>query len=77
VCGLCLAERDEEVMLIGWHDPRRSSGDCYRCGRKVRLRGESCSLRYVSCSLLERTVVERIRDEIFTPQYIREEVARE
>jgi len=64
------------VTLIGWHDPCRSSGDCYRCGRKVRLRGQSCSLRYVSCRLLERTVVERIRDQVLTPDYLQEEVAR-
>jgi DNA invertase Pin-like site-specific DNA recombinase len=76
VCGRCLEERSEEVTLIGWHDPRRSSGDCYRCGRKVRLRGESCSLRYVSCRLLERTVIEQIRDQVLTPDYLREEVAR-
>jgi hypothetical protein len=76
ICGKCLEERGEEVTLIGWHDLRRSSGDCYRCGRKVRLGGGACTLRYVSCRLLERTVAERIREEIFTPEYIRAEVAQ-
>lgn len=75
VCGLCL-EQGADATLIGWTDRRYPDYQCYRCGRKQRLRGGVCHLPSVSCRLLEDTVVERIRSELFTPEYIRAEVAR-
>jgi hypothetical protein len=74
VCGLCL-QQGEEATLIGWTDRRYPDYRCYRCGRKQRLRGAVCHLPSVSCRLLENTVIERIRSELFTPEYIRAEVA--
>src|SRR5262249_12341549 len=35
----------------------------------------ACTLRSVVCRLLEQTVIERLREAIFTPDYIKAEVA--
>lgn len=75
VCGHCL-EQGLEVTVAGWQDPRNPNARCYRCGRKQRVKGSACTLRSVVCRLLEQTVIERVREEIFTPDYIRAEVAR-
>jgi DNA invertase Pin-like site-specific DNA recombinase len=75
VCGQCLAQ-GEVVGLAGWTDPRRPTFSCYRCGRKQRVRGSACTLRSMPCWLLEQSIIERIQQEIFTPEYIRSEVAR-
>jgi DNA invertase Pin-like site-specific DNA recombinase len=75
VCGWCL-QRGIEVTVAGWQDSRNPRVRCYRCGRKQRVKGSACTLRSVTCDLLDRTIVECIRGEIFTPEYIRSEVAR-
>ncbi len=74
VCGQCL-QRDLEVTVSGWQDSRNPRVRCYRCGRKQRVKGSDCTLRSVTCDLLDAAVVERLRDAIFTPAYIRSEVA--
>ncbi len=75
VCGYCL-NQGLEVSVAGWQDPRNPDVRCYRCGRKQRVKGSACTLRSVVSRLLDQTVVETIRDAIFTPDYIRTEVAR-
>src|SRR5262249_54944781 len=72
VCGRCL-QRGLEVTVAGWQDARNPRVRCYRCGRKQRVKGSDCSLRSVTCDLLDQAVVESLRDAIFTPEYIRTE----
>ncbi len=75
VCGWCL-QQGLEVTVAGWQDSRNPRMRCYRCGRKQHVKGAACTLRSVTSNLLDRTIVERIRGEIFTPEYIRSEVAQ-
>jgi DNA invertase Pin-like site-specific DNA recombinase len=75
VRGWCL-RRGIESAVAGWHDSHHVRVRCYRCGRKQRVKGSACTLRSVTCDLLDRTIIETIRGEIFTPAYIQAEVAR-
>ena len=63
-CGYCRS------ALNGGYDPRREDLTFYKCGLKWRNGGGACPSSRISAKVLENTVLDALRDSVFSEENI-------